>query len=129
MRARCVQDGYSGADLAEIAKRACKLAIRDDIAAEMDGGEPVGAIERRHFAEAMRTARRSVTPAELAKYESFRQKYKGGDAARGDAAAGPRADDEPAAGAGDDDAPASAGAGGGGSGRAPAGEASEDLYA
>ncbi|KAG8465363.1 hypothetical protein KFE25_002670 [Diacronema lutheri] len=122
-------DGYSGADLAEIAKRACKLAIRDDIAAEMDGGEPVGAIERRHFAEAMRTARRSVTPAELAKYESFRQKYKGGDAARGDAAAGPRADDEPAAGAGDDDAPASAGAGGGGSGRAPAGEASEDLYA
>lgn len=76
------QEGYSGADLAEIAKRACKLAIRDDIAAEQDGTEGVSAILERHFDEAMTTARRSVTPSELAKYESFRLKYKGGDATK-----------------------------------------------
>lgn len=76
------QEGFSGADLAEIAKRACKLAIRDDIAAEQNGTEGVSAILERHFDEAMTTARRSVTPSELAKYESFRLKYKGGDATK-----------------------------------------------
>jgi len=73
-------EGFSGADLAEIAKRACKLAIREDIEREQEGDEELGAIQVRHFEEAMKTARRSVTPAELAKYESFRKKYKGGDA-------------------------------------------------
>jgi transitional endoplasmic reticulum ATPase len=87
------QEGYSGADLAEIAKRACKLAIRDDIAAEQDGTEGVSAILERHFDEAMTTARRSVTPSELAKYESFRLKYKGGDATKAGADDSAAADD------------------------------------
>lgn len=121
------QDGFSGADLAEIAKRACKLAIRDDIAAEMEGGAPVSAIEERHFAEAMRTARRSVTPAELAKYESFRQKYKGGDAA-GSGSGGAGASDE---GESEDDASDGASAAGSGAGKegSSAKSESDDLYA
>jgi transitional endoplasmic reticulum ATPase len=112
----CVQDGFSGADLAEIAKRACKLAIRDDIAAEQEGTEPVDLIEERHFLESLRTARRSVTPAELAKYDSFAAKYKGGDAAK-IAGADESADSTDEDGAADADA-----------GKADEGK-SDDLYA
>mmetsp|Transcript_26724 Transcript_26724/g.61631 ORF Transcript_26724/g.61631 Transcript_26724/m.61631 type:complete len:871 (+) Transcript_26724:99-2711(+) len=116
-------DGFSGADLAEIAKRACKLAIRDDIAAEQEGTEPVNVIEERHFDESLRTARRSVTPAELAKYESFRMKYKGGDAAKV-ASADEMADSTDGDGADEDGAAdADAGTTGGDAGK------SDDLYA
>ena len=89
-------DKYSGADLAEICQRAAKYAIRerielviqrkvarekmlesglteDQLPAEED---PVPYITRKHFEYAMRESRRSVSDADLLKYESFSQKMK-----------------------------------------------------
>jgi len=76
--------GFSGADLTEICQRACKLAIREaieiDIKKEREGGEdmemdddPVPEITRAHFEEAMKFARRSVSDADIRKYEMFSQ--------------------------------------------------------
>eukprot|EP00127_Corallochytrium_limacisporum_P004307 Clim_evm252s157 gene=Clim_evmTU252s157 len=85
-------NGYSGADLTEICQRACKLAIKEsidkDIAAaklreekrargedvDMDtDDDPVPYITKAHFEEAMRGARRSVSDADVRKYEMFSQ--------------------------------------------------------
>lgn len=82
-----VTHGYSGADLTEVCQRACKLAIRQSIEAEirrekerenlgameMDDDDPVPEITRDHFEEAMRFARRSVTDNDIRKYEMFAQ--------------------------------------------------------
>lgn len=85
--------GFSGADLAEICQRAAKLAIREDIEkdiakerarkAKEEAGEDVGMeeeeeespglITRAHFEEAMRFARRSVSDADIRRYEVFAQ--------------------------------------------------------
>uniref|UniRef100_UPI00358F4AA0 transitional endoplasmic reticulum ATPase-like n=1 Tax=Myxine glutinosa TaxID=7769 RepID=UPI00358F4AA0 len=85
-------NGFSGADLTEICQRACKLAIRESIEAdvrrereqERDGhpeaaamdvedDDPVPQIRRDHFEEAMRFARRSVSNNDIHKYEMFAQ--------------------------------------------------------
>ncbi|CAG2058898.1 unnamed protein product, partial [Timema podura] len=84
-----VTHGYSGADLTEICQRACKLAIRQSIEAEirrererannqnlamdMDEDDPVPEITKAHFEEAMRFARRSVSDNDIRKYEMFAQ--------------------------------------------------------
>ncbi|XP_014239202.1 transitional endoplasmic reticulum ATPase TER94-like [Cimex lectularius] len=84
-----VTHGYSGADLTEICQRACKLAIRESIEAElrknvqaadvppgreaMEEEDPVPCITRSHFEESMRFARRSVTDNDIRKYEMFAQ--------------------------------------------------------
>jgi len=91
--------GFSGADLAEICQRAAKLAIRSSIeedmarerrrrekeaAAEESGvkeenmdedevEDPVPELTRAHFEEAMKYARRSVSDADIRKYELFAQ--------------------------------------------------------
>jgi transitional endoplasmic reticulum ATPase len=90
-------NGFSGADLTEICQRAAKLAIRETIeldiereraraeAAEAAGEEAEGgamddeeedlvpAIARKHFEEAMRFARRSVSDNDIRKYQMFAQ--------------------------------------------------------
>uniref|UniRef100_S4RJY1 Valosin containing protein n=1 Tax=Petromyzon marinus TaxID=7757 RepID=S4RJY1_PETMA len=85
-------NGFSGADLMEICQRACKLAIRESIEAEMrrererqgnpdaamnrqdvEDEDPVPEIRRDHFEEAMRFARRSVSDNDIRKYEMFAQ--------------------------------------------------------
>ncbi|WVR04818.1 hypothetical protein IAU60_001830 [Kwoniella sp. DSM 27419] len=89
--------GFSGADLTEICQRAAKLAIRASIEADMrkdrerkekaeaEGAESadvdlmdaendedeVPAITVEHFEEAMRFARRSVSDADIRRYEMF----------------------------------------------------------
>lgn len=77
--------GFSGADLSAIAQRACKMAIRESISKEIQFEElkaagsipadqecdPVPEITRAHIEEAMRTARRSVSDADIRKYEIF----------------------------------------------------------
>lgn len=82
-----VAHGFSGADLTEICQRACKLAIRECIEADMkaekrrqdnpdammDESDPVPEVRRDHFEEAMRYARRSVSDADIRKYEMFAQ--------------------------------------------------------
>merc|ERR1712127_1092799 len=81
--------GFSGADLTEICQRACKLAIRQSIEAEirrereraadpdmdmeMEEEDPVPEISRLHFEEAMKYARRSVSDNDIRKYEMFSQ--------------------------------------------------------
>jgi transitional endoplasmic reticulum ATPase len=85
--------GFSGADLGFITQRAAKLAIKESISADIerrkaaeeagedvmdedDGEDPVPQLTKRHFEEAMRTARRSVTDVEVRKYEDFAQRMK-----------------------------------------------------
>merc|ERR1712156_637447 len=81
--------GFSGADLTEICQRACKLAIRENIeteirkekerekiggAMDIDNDEEDDAeVEKRHFEEAMKFARRSVSDQDIKKYEMFAQ--------------------------------------------------------
>merc|ERR1719389_601441 len=84
--------GFSGADITEICQRACKYAIRESIerdiereqkraanpdAMQEDGGEDdtdgPGLITKAHFEEAMKFARRSVSDADIRKYQSFAQ--------------------------------------------------------
>ncbi|KAF2348542.1 ATPase AAA-type core, partial [Trinorchestia longiramus] len=77
--------GFSGADLTEICQRACKLAIRQaieaDIKREREGAaddmeldeDPVPEITKEHFEEAMKFARRSVSDNDIRKYEMFAQ--------------------------------------------------------
>ncbi|KAK7482652.1 hypothetical protein BaRGS_00026061, partial [Batillaria attramentaria] len=84
-----VTHGFSGADLTEICQRACKLAIRMSIEAEIryererqqnpdadmevEDYDPVPEISRAHFEEAMKFARRSVNDNDIRKYEMFAQ--------------------------------------------------------
>ncbi|XP_045903327.1 transitional endoplasmic reticulum ATPase [Micropterus dolomieu] len=83
-----ITDGFSGADLTEICQRACKLAIREAIEAEIkaerqrqnrpgipmdEDFDPVPEIRKDHFEEAMRFARRSVSDNDIRKYEMFSQ--------------------------------------------------------
>lgn len=82
---------FTGADLTEICQRAAKLAIREDIMRSMErdqirkDAEAQGQIEEaeveeedlvpeimpKHFEEAVRNARRSVSDRDLAQYSSF----------------------------------------------------------
>ena len=80
--------GFSGADITEICQRACKHAIREDIEKDMererqarerpedmavDCAEEPAQIKAVHFEESMRFARRSVSDADIRKYQAFAQ--------------------------------------------------------
>lgn len=88
--------GFSGADLTEICQRAAKLAIRESIEADIrqarekkekeeaagddakmeedeEEDDPVPVITVAHFEEAMKYARRSVSDADIRRYEMFAQ--------------------------------------------------------
>jgi len=76
-------EGFSGADITEICQRSTQLAIRESIEREAERIErgdmdvqdvdPVPEITRKHIAASMKTARRSVSDADLRKYEMFAQ--------------------------------------------------------
>jgi len=77
-------EGFSGADMENLCQIAAKSAIRDAIAAdELKGGDgdapmdgdDVAEITRKHFEEAFRGARRSVSMTDLNKYDQFRAKF------------------------------------------------------
>lgn len=85
-----ITEGFSGADLSELCQRGAKAAVRESIEAEARkraamalnpgaelkiGGDPVPEMTRKHFEEALRYARRSVTTVDLEKYEQFRRKF------------------------------------------------------
>ncbi|KAK7835157.1 cell division cycle protein 48 like protein [Quercus suber] len=76
--------GFSGADITEICQRACKYAIRENIekerrkrenpeAMEEDDIDEVPEIKAAHFEESMKYARRSVSDADIRKYQLFAQ--------------------------------------------------------
>ena len=89
-------NGFSGADLSYIVQRAAKFAIKDSIEAQKafedsqqvkkegeeadvvmeDQPDPVPYITKSHFEEAMKTAKRSVSPAELRRYEAYAQQLQ-----------------------------------------------------
>lgn len=67
-------DGFSGADITELCQRACKLAIRQNIADTAAGTpeeERCKTITLQHFEEAFEKARKSVTAADVKKFERF----------------------------------------------------------
>jgi len=67
--------GFSGADCAEVCKRAARYAIRDAVDAQLqDHPAPDRVIRRKHFEMAMENARRSVTDVELQKYDAYAAK-------------------------------------------------------
>lgn len=110
--------GFSGADLTGICQRSCKIAIRESIAKEIQFEElkqqgkvgeeetfdAVPNITRGHIEEAMRGARRSVSDADIRKYEMFAtslQQARGfGEFKFGNSGAGGGAGAPPAAGGG-----------------------------
>ncbi|GLU11859.1 hypothetical protein SLE2022_285790 [Rubroshorea leprosula] len=80
--------GFSGADITEICQRACKYAIRENIkkdkekerrrrenpeAMDEDVEDEVAEIKAAHFEESMKYARRSVSDADICKYQAFAQ--------------------------------------------------------
>ena len=76
-------EGYSGADISEICKRACKYAIRDTISQikpknedeEMEDEEeedPVPEITREYFEMALEDTPPSITPADIARYDVYK---------------------------------------------------------
>ena len=77
--------GFSGADITEICQRACKYAIREDIqkdierekreidAMEEESVNEVAEIKAAHFEESLKFARRSVSDADILKYQAFAQ--------------------------------------------------------
>ncbi|POO01761.1 Spastin, partial [Trema orientale] len=81
-------EGFSGADVTEICQRACKYAIRENIEKDIEMErmrrdhpeavmknveDEVAEIKVPHFEESMKYARRSVSDADILKYESFAQ--------------------------------------------------------
>jgi len=98
-------EGFSGADLTELCQRACKSAIRDAIEADARrkaaealnpgqeikmAADPVPELTRRHFEEALKCARISVTATDLEKFEQFRRKFDPQYAARATGSQGPK---------------------------------------
>eukprot|EP00887_Chlorella_sp_A99_P002857 scaffold6.g2857.t1 len=83
-----VTQGFSGADITEICQRAVKYAIRESIEKDIererralenpdlmdeDAADPVPCITKAHFEESMKFARRSVSDADIRKYQAFAQ--------------------------------------------------------
>ena len=82
--------GFSGADVNEIYQHACKYALRDHIEKEIEVEKKrkehpkamdmdieddtlVAEIKTAHFEEAMKFSRRSVSDADIHKYQGFAQ--------------------------------------------------------
>ena len=74
--------GFSGAGITEICQRACKYAIREDIQKDIeresgtmakDSADEMAEIKEAHFEESLKFARRSVSDADIRKYQTFAQ--------------------------------------------------------
>lgn len=91
-------EGFSGADITEICQRAAKNAIRESVNAGLSRAQaiargelapdapeedPVPYIRRDHFEEAMSRARRSVSEADIRRYEQYGAKLKADSAEAG----------------------------------------------
>lgn len=102
-----ITDGMSGADITEVCQRACKLAIRGEIAEQealeaeaLAAGKEIpdqkldGTLTKAHFDEAMTTARKSVSKTELARYLKFKKELSGGGSLKAATAAADAAEAE-----------------------------------
>ncbi|XP_047153212.1 cell division cycle protein 48 homolog [Vigna umbellata] len=121
--------GFSGADITEICQRACKYAIRENIEKDIERErrkrdnpeameedieeEEVAEIKAAHFEESMKYARRSVSDADIRKYQAFAQtlqqsrgfgsEFRFSDTSTGGAGAGTASDPFASAGGADED--------------------------
>ncbi|QCE06027.1 transitional endoplasmic reticulum ATPase [Vigna unguiculata] len=121
--------GFSGADITEICQRACKYAIRENIEKDIEKErrkrdnpeameedieeEEVAEIKAAHFEESMKYARRSVSDADIRKYQAFAQtlqqsrgfgsEFRFSDTSTGGAGAGAASDPFASAGGADED--------------------------
>ena len=77
-----ITGGFSGAGITEICQRACKYAIREDIQKDIeresgtmakDSADEMAEIKEAHFEESLKFARRSVSDADIRKYQTFAQ--------------------------------------------------------
>ncbi|CAA2985844.1 cell division control protein 48 homolog A-like [Olea europaea var. sylvestris] len=108
--------GFSGADITEICQRACKYAIRENIekdiererkmmenpeAMEEDNFDDVSEIKPTHFEESMKYARRSVSDADIRKYQVFAQTLQQSRGFGSEFRFADRTENAPAAGASD----------------------------
>lgn len=86
-----ITNGFSGADITEICQRAAKMAVKEAIAKEIEVNnledpehpnydpnfirdenyDPVPEIDTRHFEQALKYARRSISDMEIRKYENI----------------------------------------------------------
>mmetsp|Transcript_27199 Transcript_27199/g.47165 ORF Transcript_27199/g.47165 Transcript_27199/m.47165 type:complete len:846 (-) Transcript_27199:101-2638(-) len=72
-------EGFSGADITELCQRACKLAIRQNIADSTEGKPSekcCDTISKQHFEEAFEKARTSVSSTDVKKFERFQASMK-----------------------------------------------------
>ncbi len=63
-----ITEGYVGADIEAICREAVMLALREDINAEK--------VEMRHFLEAIRKIKPSITESMISFYERFEERAK-----------------------------------------------------
>jgi transitional endoplasmic reticulum ATPase len=83
-------EGFSGADIKELANQVCKSAIKEAIEAEEQkkalmkdrpdediemSEEPVAMITKRHFEVGLINARKSISDVDLSKYDDFKSKF------------------------------------------------------
>ncbi|XP_023229497.1 transitional endoplasmic reticulum ATPase-like [Centruroides sculpturatus] len=69
-------DGLSGADLSQVCKKACKLALKENIENSETGEDFIAEIEMRHFQEAIKQTRPSVNSEDLHRFEEFLYKFR-----------------------------------------------------
>jgi transitional endoplasmic reticulum ATPase len=71
-------ENLSGADITEMCQRAAKIGIRECVEWKKSGneGDPVPCLTKRHFEEAMKNMRRSVSERDLERYEAFASSMK-----------------------------------------------------
>ncbi|SIO73342.1 Cell division cycle protein 48 homolog [Babesia microti strain RI] len=73
-------EGYSGADISEVCKRAAKEAIRESIAADTEGNmsegesDKVPFITNKHFQAALASSRRSIRESDIQRYKDFKNR-------------------------------------------------------
>ncbi len=66
-------EGYTGADLAALVREASMLALRETIEQKLEHAKPV---ERKHFEEALKIVKPSLTRADIERYERMAEEIK-----------------------------------------------------
>ncbi|MFP3222593.1 MAG: CDC48 family AAA ATPase [Nitrososphaeria archaeon] len=66
-------EGYTGADLASLVREAAMLALRESVEQKLEHAKPV---EKKHFEEALKIVKPSLTKFDIEKYEKLSEEIK-----------------------------------------------------
>ena len=66
-------EGYTGADLASLVREAAMLALRESVEQKLEHAKPV---EKKHFEEALKIVKPSLTKFDIEKYERLSEEIK-----------------------------------------------------